>query len=87
MQPPLIVSVQWLDSVVFSGWVHLDPDLHVPRVITSAGFLVADTDQFLILATSFDAFPVDDGHYGNLTVIPRASVQAISALDSPPPVP
>lgn len=87
MTPPLIVVVTWLDSVVFSGWVHLDHDIHVPRLITSAGYLVEDTDTFIILATSFDALQGDDGHYGNLTVIPRVSVKSVTALDNPALVP
>ena len=59
-----VVTVRWYDSVVFPGWVHPDPALHVPRSIVSVGFLVEDNEAFLCIATSFDKSQGEDGHWG-----------------------
>jgi len=80
VEVPTIAVVHWSDSIVFSGWVHPEPGLHVPRSIVSAGLLVEDTDEHITLATSFDALQGNDGHWGNLTVIPRASVHSVSHI-------
>ncbi len=76
MDTPQHVVVRWYDAVVFPGWVHHDPELHVPRSITSVGFLVKDTESFLCLATSFDRNQGEVEHWGNLTIIPRSAVES-----------
>lgn len=73
----ITARVRWYDSVVFSGWIHPDPELHVPRIIESVGFLVEDNEAFICIASSFDPKQGDDGHWGNLTVIPRAAVNRV----------
>ena len=81
MDIPSVVVVAWFDAVVFAGWVHPDTAEHVPRPIVSVGLLVEDTPDFMILATSFDARQGDDGHFGNLTIIPRRSIDSVTILD------
>jgi hypothetical protein len=76
------VRVHWEDAIVFHGWEHYDPYLHRPRQITTVGYLVEDSNSGLVIAASYDAAQGENGHWCQLTVIPRASVIEVVFLDA-----
>ncbi len=74
------VRVHWEDAIVFHGWEHYNPHLHQPRQITTVGYLVDDSDTHFVIASSYDAQQGEEGHWCQLTVIPRSAVIAIVFL-------
>ena len=61
--------VRWLDSSVQNGQVDKH-DFPEPVVIRSLGFLVRETDEYVVLARD----DMGDGDYRGLVAIPRIAI-------------
>jgi hypothetical protein len=84
LEPPhRVLLVEWLDaSDAFPTWARADSLKRSDReqLVTSVGYLVEDTDEWLTLATScVDAG--DDEHFGGGIHIPKALVRRSCELD------
>jgi hypothetical protein len=62
--------VRWIDSSLQNGQVDKD-DFPRPVVITSVGFVVAETDEYVTIARD----DMGDGDYRGLCSIPKIAVK------------
>ena len=70
MAKPKAVRVVWRDSALYRGWQSYDGC--TPTLIESIGWLVEDTKDKLVIATSYD--DNEDRGWAGLMVIPRECV-------------
>ena len=55
-----IERIEWIDSAVNSGWALFDDwkeEMHDPIRITSYGFMVKETEDYVILAQNYGTNP------------------------------
>lgn len=71
--------VEWVDSVTLARgeWTDLDGDFESATCV-SAGFLVRDEPDYIVLAGSLD----DAAHGAGLLNIPRCAIQKMASWDS-----
>ena len=73
MAKPKVVRVTWRDSAAYQGWENYDGG--GPHTVESIGFLVAETDDHLAIATSYDSKP-NSVPWCQITVIPNEAIVA-----------
>lgn len=69
---PEVRTVRWIDSSLQNGQVDAS-DFPKPFVITSVGFVVRETDEYLVLARDDMGH---DGDFRGLCAIPKVAVIA-----------
>lgn len=76
MKLPKMAIVTWLDAHTVDGWdENIDSD---PRVCTTAGYLIKETDKVVVIANSIDIkLPVT---YACAMTIPKCSISKIQRL-------
>lgn len=67
----VIRVVRWIDSSIQNGQVDKD-DFPKPETITSVGFVVEDTNEYVVLSRDDMAH---EGDYRGLVAIPRVAVE------------
>ncbi|KKN39236.1 hypothetical protein LCGC14_0745190 [marine sediment metagenome] len=67
-----VVHVTWRDSVALHGWDRYDAERGA-ALIESIGFLVAENDDHLAIATSHDVGPANEP-WCQLTIIPAEAI-------------
>jgi hypothetical protein len=67
-----VVHVTWRDSAAYQGWVNYDNNSG-PHEVESIGFLVAESDDHLAIATSHDSKP-DSVPWSQMTIIPSEAI-------------
>lgn len=72
MSSPEVRVVRWIDSCLQNGQVDSD-DFPQPVVITSVGFVVEETDEYVTLARDDMSH---EGDYRGLCAIPKIAVQS-----------
>ena len=74
-----IVLVTWVDSTSTSHW-QFPEDLkdEVLIRVTSIGFLVKETSDYIMIAQNYGDNPEQ---YSNITTIPRVSILKMNELD------
>jgi len=71
-----LVEVIWDDATDLpAGWSDEDPEIK-PALALSAGFLVKETKDHIVLALDLDA----DGHHNGRSQIPRGMVKTMKVL-------
>lgn len=68
-----LVWVEWEDAQGDTGWEEV-PDEVEPCIAITAGFLIKETENYLIVASSIDT---DNDHNNNRIQIPRGMVRKI----------
>ena len=69
-----LVRVTWLDSASQSGWHSLRRATAMrPAVIESVGYLIKDTEDYLILASTIDIKGKAHTPYNDISIIPKKS--------------
>lgn len=71
MSRPAIESITWIDSINRAGWVHISEveEYLETEECLSAGYVVAETEAFLYLATT-----VTEGNCLSPVAIPQESI-------------
>lgn len=85
---PKLLAIEWLDSHGFAGWNRLDELERLGRrtmTCVSVGFLVVETDDVVVLASSLSAWFDPDiavGAKGDIS-IPKVAITRRRALRWP----
>lgn len=76
------IEVIWLDSEQSADWAKLEDVLADQGSLEckSVGYLVADKEDRVILASSVTADTTYEEHVSHYMVIPKASIQSIKEL-------
>lgn len=74
------VEVMWIDAVPGDNWVTID-DLPEPRIMRTRGWLIAEHNDYIVLAGTLDA---DNGFYGETLALPRGMIDVMHELKITP---
>lgn len=72
---PCVALVHWLDAMMVGHWQEGTPDPREDLAVYSAGFLLHEDDERIVLVQS-----LTDGSYGNELQIPRGMVRSITRV-------
>jgi hypothetical protein len=72
-----IISVVWLDSEADANWTPLESVTDELDITHSAGFLIKETETFILLALSFDETTQSINTFKK---IPLAAIQKITKI-------
>jgi len=75
-----IVKIRWHDAVVDSGKTPMssfDDDYEGPLPCESVGYVVADNDDYMSVATTLQYNP---DNYVEITTIPRGCIESVEYL-------
>lgn len=72
-----VVHVEWVDSEASVGWEPRSSITSTPLIAPTVGFLMKETDEFLLVAHSYDS--VND-HFNGGIKIPIVSIVTITVL-------
>ena len=75
-----LIEIIWDDaSSLEHGWTDPADEKPVPQMVTTVGFLVAQTDQHLVIAHTSDGY-----HVNGRFQIPRAMIKKMRSLRRKP---
>lgn len=76
-----VVLITWEDILgQDGGWIKPGHSDVVPCLVTSVGYLVLDTDQYLVYASDL----AHDGETNGRTQVPKANIKSIKVLKKVP---
>ena len=82
---PKFLMVRWLDHVSSANWKSRDDIFQlVPTTVTTTGWLVRETEDFIVLSSSIqDDDTSGDGEYGGYDLILKVAIISSKGVKLP----